>query len=201
MLKFVKLWLPLIITASAIGTAVFIQNTPKEQQPLMLRFIEDKLKSIITPNAPIGNLTPVRDLRGTWKSSLPRKGMQIFGKLTTGPGTTTIYEDGDIELIIDSVKDNIAYGKIRFTNLCATATTTAPKIKPITVKQCTEDSGYLPAGIHVSGSALDFGTVAASGVTITMRGTYLTDIITGSMTTTLPSYGVMKGVFNLNRKQ
>ena len=108
MLKFFKFYLPLAIIIGSVGTAFMIQNTPVEKQPLMFRFIEEKLKSIITPKAPIGNLTPVRDLRGTWKSSLAGKGLQVYGKFTTGPGTTMVYEDGDIELIIDSVADNVA---------------------------------------------------------------------------------------------
>lgn len=192
----------LLIILGLIGATIGTIYIVKEK-PLMFRFVEEKLKSIITPKPPIGDLTPVRDLRGTWKSSLSKKGIQVYGKFTTGPGITTVYEDGDMELIIDSVKNNIASGKVRYTNLCVTVQTVAPKpIGTITVpKQCTKDLGYTPIAIRVSGSALDFGTVTVSGATATMQGTYTTDIITGSMTVTLPAYGVLKGEFHLSRKQ
>ena len=201
MSKFFKIWLPLIIIIGAVaGTIVVLHSRPQEQQPLMFRFIEEKLNSIITPKPPIDDLTPARDLRGTWKSSLAGKGVQVYGKFTTGPGITTVYEDGDMELIIDSVTNNIASGKVRFTNLCASAQVTIPKLKTITTKQCTKDTGYLPMGIRVSGSALDFGTVSIPGATASMQGSYTTDIITGSMTVTLPAYGTLKGEFHLMRQ-
>jgi len=201
MSKIIKILISILVAGVVVGTVVIINNMP--EKPLMFSFIEEKIKSIITPKPPIGDLTPVRDLRGTWKSSLPGKGMQVYGKFTTGPGITTVYEDGDMELIIDSVKNNIASGKVRYTNLCVTVQTVAPKpIGTITVpKQCTKDSGYYPIAIRVSGSALDFGTVTVSGATATMQGTYTTDIITGSMTVTLPAYGVLKGEFHLSRTQ
>ncbi len=201
MSKFFKVWLPLIIIVGAVaGTVVVLHNRPTEQQPLMFRFIEEKINSIITPKPPIGDLALVRDLRGTWKSSLAGKGIQVYGKFTTGPGIATVYEDGDMELIIDSVINNIASGKVRFTNLCATAQATIPKLKTITTKKCTPDTGYLPMGIRVSGSALDFGTVSIPGAAASMQGTYTTDIITGSMTVTLPAYGALKGEFHLMRQ-
>lgn len=201
MSKFFKLWFPLIIIVGSVaGTAVVLHNRPADQQPSFFRFVDDKLKSIITPKAPIGNLTPARDLRGTWVSSLAGKGLQVYGKFETGPAITTIYEDGDLEIIIDSVENNIASGKIRFTNLCANSVTTAPNIKTITVKKCVPDTGYMPTTIRVSGSALDFGTINTNGASITMQGSFTTDLIHGSMTAQLSPYGTLKGVFNLMRK-
>lgn len=193
-----------VIVVSVAGIIALVHYAPNK--PLMFSLIDEKLQSIITPKPPlIGNLTPARDLRGVWKSSLSGKGLQIYGKFTvplpTGVSITTVYEDGDVEIQIDSVENNIASGKIRFTNLCATATVTAPKIAPITTKQCQADSGYMPLSIRVSGSALDFGTTAVSGATVTMQGSYLTDIITVSMTADVPPYGVLKGVYNLNRQR
>jgi hypothetical protein len=228
MTKFLKFWLPLIIViVSVAGTAAIIHNRPEEQKPALFRLVEEKIsggedpseggeksgvqkfldlvdqkiKSIITPNAPIGNLTPVRDLRGTWKSSLAGKGFQVYGKLATGPGTTTIYEEGDIELVIDSVANNVASGKIRYTNMCVTVQSTAPNIKPVTVKNCSKDSGYLPMAIRVSGALLDFGSVSAGGASFSMQGSYTTDLIKGNMTVNLPPHGVLKGEFHLIRKQ
>ncbi|MFA4954948.1 MAG: hypothetical protein WC641_06565 [Patescibacteria group bacterium] len=190
----------LVVAGAAVGTVAIVRSMP--EKPLMFRFIEDKLNSIITPKPPLGDLTPVRDLRGTWKSSLAGKGVQVYGKFVTGPSATTIYEDGDMELIIDSVTNNLASGKFRYTNLCVTGQTAAPKpVGTFTIpKQCTKDTGYYPITIRVSGSALDFGTVTVSGATVTMQGSYTTDIMTGSMTATLPAYGVLKGEFHLNRK-
>ena len=183
-----------LLTAGAIIVTGVIMNS---------KVIEDKMNSIITPKPPIGNLTPVRDLRGTWVSSLQGKGLQVYGKFVTGPATTTVYEDGDMELVIDSVGNNIASGRIRYTNLCATGQTVAPKpVGTIAIpKQCTNDTGYSPISIRVSGSRLDFGTVVVDGTTASMQGNYTTDIITGTATVTLPAYGVLKGEFHLNRKQ
>jgi len=202
MSKFFKFWLPLIIIVGSVaGTAAILYNKPADQQPPFFRFIDDKLKSIITPKAPIGNITPARDLRGTWKSSLAGKGLQIYGKFETGQAITTIYEEGDLEIIIDSVEDNAALAQVRFTNLCANSVTTAPNIKTITVKKCVPDTGYMPATIRVSGSALDFGTINTDEINITMQGSFTTDLIHGSMTAELPPYGTLKGVFNLMRKE
>jgi hypothetical protein len=161
----------------------------------------DKLNSIVVPKPPIGNLTPARDLRGTWKSSLPGKGLQLYGVIKSGPSITTVTEDGDIEIVIDDVTNGIATGKVRYTNLNVTAVTSAPKIKTITVKGGQKDSGYLPLTIRVSSSALDFGSQTVNGVKITMQGTYTTDIMTGSMMANMFPYGVIKGVFHLMRKQ
>lgn len=198
--KTIKTLIPVVIIVSSLTVAVLI-NTKKINTPLMFGSIEKKLKSIITPKPPIGELTPTRDLRGVWKSSLVGKGIQVYGKFTTGPGVTNVYEDGDMELIIDSVENNIASGKMRFTNLCVTAEVVVPNIKTITTKKCVPDTGYSPVAIRVSASSLDFGTVAVTGATATMQGTYTTDIMTGSMTVNLPAYGVLKGELHLNRQK
>jgi len=185
----------------AIGATAIILTMP--EKPLMFRFIEDKLKSIVTPKPPIGDLTPVRDLRGTWKSSLSGKGVQVYGKFATNPGTTTVYEDGDMELVIDSVTNNIASGKARYTNLCVNGQVVMPKpLASITIpKKCTKDTGYSPIEIRVSGSRLDFGAYDISGGTFIMQGNFTTDIITGSATVNLPAYGALKGEFHLSRQQ
>jgi hypothetical protein len=199
--KVPKLFWPLLIVAGGLIVGVVIIQSWAEK-PLMFNFIDQKMKSIITPKPPIGNLTPVRDLRGTWVSSLSGKGLQVYGKFTTGSAITTVYEDGDMELVIDAVTNNIASGKVRYSNLCATGQTVAPKpVGTITIpKQCTKDTGYRPLTIRVSGSRLDFGTFVVGGVTTVMQGTYTTDIITGSATVTLPAYGGLKGEFHLMRK-
>ncbi len=193
-----KFWPVLAVAAVAIGAAAAIQNAPS--LPIMFRFVDDKMNSIITPKPPLIGGPAVRDLRGTWASALSKKGMQVYGKFTTGPAITTIYEDGDMEFVIDTVTDNTASGKIRYTNMCATSVTTAPKIKAITVKKCFDDTGYRPMTIRVSGAQLDFGTFVTQGVTYAMRGTYTEDIMTGSMTVDYPGYGTMKGEFHLMRK-
>lgn len=189
-----------LVGVAAVTTAVALILPGK---PLMFRNVEEKMNSIVTPKPPIGDLTPVRDLRGTWKSSLAGKGIQVYGKFTTGPGATTVYEDGDMELVIDAVANNIASGKVRYYNLCVTGETVMPKpLGAINIpKQCTKDSGYHPVSIRVSGSRLDFGTVTVSGATATMQGNYTTDIITGTASVTLPAYGALKGEFHLSRQR
>jgi len=193
--KFLKIYLPIIIVAT-VATIFFVNRMP--EKPRMFQFVEEKMNSIITPKAPIGSLTPSRDLRGTWKSSLAGKGIQVYGKF--GPVTTTLYEDGDMEIIIDSVDNNLASGKIRYTNLCAYGQTIGPQLKISVPKQCVSDTGYMPLQIKVSASSLNFIDTKVEGVAISMQGSYTTDIMTGSATITLPAYGALKGEFHLNRE-
>jgi len=187
----------LILIALAVGAVVYVGVA----NPSLLNTIEQKLKSIITPKPPIGTLTAARDLRGTWVSALRGKGIQLYGKFTTGPSVTKIYENGDIELKIDNVKNNIASGKIRYTNLCVTGGTTIPGYGTVSVpKTCTGDTGAGSIQIKISGSRLDFGTISVSGATASMQGNYTTDLMSGTMTMT-SAYGIIKGEFHLNRKK
>src|SRR3972149_10876292 len=172
-----------------------------QEIPAGLRSVEKKLKTIITPKPPIGNLTPARDLKGTWTSSIRGKGIQLYGQFATGPGTTTVYEDGDVELIINTLAGNTASGTMRYTNLCSSGSTTMPGYGSVSVPiQCSAETGAQAIQIRVSGSRLDFGTVSAGGATFSMQGNFITDIISGTMTATTP-YGVIKGEFHLNRKR
>ena len=188
-----------VILILAIG-GVYLEKT----KPLMFQFVTEKIESIITPKPPIGELTPTRDLRGTWKSSLSGKGIQLYGNYTTYGSITDLYEDGDVELIINDVKDNIAIGTMRYTNLCSwgeTKITIAGAEKIINApKTCVADTGQQEISIRVSASALDFGTISLDGVTATMQGSFVTDIMSGSMTVTMPE-GVLKGTFNLSRQK
>lgn len=187
----------LILITLAIGAVTYVGAA----NPSLLNSIEQKIKSIITPKPPIGTLTPARDLKGTWVSALKGKGIQLYGKFTTGPSVTKIYENGDIELKIDAVKNNVASGKIRYTNLCVTGGTTIPGYGSVSVpKTCTKDTGATSIQIKISGSKLDFGTISVSGASASMQGSYTTDIMSGTMTMTT-SYGVIKGEFRLNRKK
>lgn len=172
----------------------------KSMAERFLDMVGQKIKSIITPKPPIGNLTPVRDLRGTWKSSLAGKGMQTYSQFKTGPGTTQIYQEADVELIIESVSGNTASGTLRYINLCTWGRTTVPKIPTINVpKQCVSTPAN-PIQIRVSGTRLDFGSIFSNGMSFTMQGNYTTDLISGTMTATTP-YGVVKGEFHLMRVQ
>src|SRR4030067_3527292 len=101
---------------AGVGTVAVVAYVGPKNIPL-LNTVEQKLKSIKTPIPLIGNLTPARDLKGTWTSSIRGKGIQLYGQFVTGPGTTKIYEEGDMELIIDKMEGNTASGTIRYTNL------------------------------------------------------------------------------------
>ncbi|MFA6447313.1 MAG: hypothetical protein WCW31_03590 [Patescibacteria group bacterium] len=191
-----KSLLPMLVLGGVVAAVVIYC-----MQPLMYRYAEAKLNTGTVSESIVGNLTPARDLRGTWKSSLSGKGVQVTGKFITGPATTIVTENGDMELVITSVKNNIAYGKMRFTNLCATAQVSIPNLKTFSTKQCTKDTGYRAVTIRVSSSHLDFGTVTISGAKSTMQGNFTTDIMSGTMTTTLTGYGTLNGKFNLNRKR
>jgi len=189
----------LLVVLGLIAGAVVVGVYVAGGNPDLLKSVEQKLKSIKTVKPPIGNLTPARDLRGTWTSSIRSKGIQLYGQFTTGPGTTKIYEDGDVELIINTLTGNTASGTMRYTNLCSSGSTTIPGYASVSVpRQCVADTGAQVIQIRVSGSRLDFGTVSAGGATFSMQGNFTTDIISGTMTATTP-YGVVKGEFHLNR--
>lgn len=170
--------------------------------PSMQKLIDQKIQSIKTPTPPIGNLTPVRDLRGTWVSSLRGKGFQLYGSFQTGPGATKIYEDGDIELVIKEMNGNTASGTIRYKNMSVSGSTSVPGYGAVSVPaQHFTDSGAQPASIRVSGTRLDFGSVKAGGSSYTMQGNYTTDLISGTMTANISPYGVIKGEFHLIRSK
>jgi len=59
-----------ILTNNIMRVPLFCFFKQAVKKPLMYKFIEEKIKSIITPKPPIGELTPTYDLRGTWVSSL-----------------------------------------------------------------------------------------------------------------------------------
>lgn len=147
-------------------------------------------------------LTPARDLTGTWISSLSGKGCQLMGRFELPGSTSTIYENGDIELIISDVSDNIASGTIRYYNLCGHGLTTVPGYGTIQVPEtCIADSGPIPLQITVSSSHLDFGTINGDGINATMTGNFTTDLISGTMTFKMQGYGDINGTFNLIRKR
>jgi hypothetical protein len=191
------------LAAIVAGVSFFVIGAKREDPRItkFLNLVPEKIKSIITPKPLIGNLTPARDLRGTWISSLKGKGIQSYGKFDTGPGTTQVYQEGDIELVIDSVSGNVASGTFQYINLCTWSRTTAPKIPPISVPKKCVNSGASPIQVRVSGSRLDFGSVSAGGVNATMQGNYTTDLISGTTTATVSPYGIIKGEIHLIRKK
>lgn len=171
--------------------------------PNFLDYVEEKLKNLITPKPPLdGNLTPTRNLVGTWKSSLKGKGIQLYGSFQTETGNMQMYQDGDMEIVIDSVINNTATGKIRLSNVYMTAKATVPGRGSSTIPRTLviKDTGYNPTAIRVSGARLDFGTFAANGSTLTMQGSYTTDLMSGTMTMPGP-YGPIKGEFHLIRQK
>jgi hypothetical protein len=189
-----------VLIIAGLGAASIVYIAAKE--PALFDLIEQKLESIVTPKAPIGNLTPTRDLEGMWVSSLSGKGLQVYGQFAVAGGTTKIYEDGDIELKVDKVEDNIASGQIHFYNMCGYGQSTVPNVATVTIpRTCFPDFGWQPVQIRVSSTALDFGTINTGELTATMQGSYTTDLMSGTMTINLPAYGVVKGEFHLMRKK
>lgn len=180
------------LTVATVG-GVYVAT----QQPQMLQFVSQKVNEIITPKPLIGTLTPARDIRGTWSSSLRGKGFQIYGDFAVGPGSTKVYEDGDIELKIDSVENNIGNGQITYSNMCATGTTTAPGMGTISIpKTCNPNQGAQPVTMKISASAIEFTTPEGT----VMAGSFTTDIMSGTMSLSTPS-GVLKGEFHLSRQK
>lgn len=164
------------------------------------KVIKSKVKSITTPKSSLTtSLAPARDLRGIWQSALRGKGIQVYGQLNTPGAATTIYENGDIKLTISGMNGNSAVGEICYTNMCATVNVAMAQLGTRSMTQCGQ-AGCSPVTIRVSSSALDFGTVRSGDDTFVMRGNYTTDIMSGTMTMTMPAYGVLKGEFHLIRQ-
>lgn len=192
--------LPLIIAMAVllVGAGIYIVTA----KPAMFDFINDKIASIRTPeSSPLAGLSAARDLTGTWGSSLSGKGLEIYGKFDIPGSVTTIYEHGDMELIIENMEGNIAYGKMRYYNLCASGESIVPNYGTIKVPEnCVADTGFSPVEIKVSASHVDFGTINTNGMTFTMQGDFTTDLMSGTMSATLPPYGELKGEFHIQRK-
>lgn len=147
-------------------------------------------------------LTPARDLTGTWIPSLSGKGLQLTGQFDLPGSSTTLWENGDMELIIVDVSDNIATGTIRYYNLCGHGISTVPGYGTIQVPEtCIADSGPIPVQILVSSSHLDFGTINDNGIVATMEGNFTSDLIHGTMTFLMEGYGDITGTFSLMRKR
>jgi hypothetical protein len=174
------------------------------EDPQAARFLDkvtQKIDSIVTPKPPIGDLTPTRGLEGTWKSSLSGKGFQLYGRFKNGAGTVSVYEDGDMELVIDSVSGNTATGKMRVTDLGVSTRATIPGKTVSTPRRvAVSDSGYGPMAIRVSGPSLDFGSFSSGGVSGSMQGSYTTDLMSGTMSVQ-SQYGPIKGEFHLIRRK
>jgi hypothetical protein len=167
----------------------------------IVALVNKKISEIIAIKPPIGNITPTRDLAGsTWVSSLQGKGFQLYGDFSQDGAAVSVYEYGDIELVIESVDGNTGHGKIRYSNMRSIAETSAAGQKFSSGEIAGPDSGYQPLDMQISGTRIDFGLLNTGEITCTMVGNYTTDIMTGTMTATTP-YGVIKGEFNLMRRK
>lgn len=186
-----------ILIVGAVGTGVYLSVA----NPKFSDWIDERMNSIQVPKAPIGDITPTRDLRGDWTSSLSGRGFQLYGEFVAAGTTSKVYEDGDIDLHIDRVEGNTAYGTIRSYNITAYGQATGPAGTVVLPRSTYPESGTQPIEIHVSGSRLDFGSFNISGAKGTMQGNYTTDLISGGITTTVAPYGEIKGEFHLMRKK
>jgi hypothetical protein len=185
----------IILAIVAIGAVAYVGT-----DTALFDTITQKIKDIITPGPPIGDLTPSRDLKGTWVSSIKGKGMELYGKFPTAGGTAVVYQNSDITLKVTSVSGNTASGTVTYSNICTWGSITVSGYGSVSTPKTCADAGAQSISIRVSGSRLDFGTISAAGATVTMQGTFTTDLISGTMTMTSP-YGIIKGEFHLIRKK
>lgn len=188
------------LALAAAGVSYVYDHDPETAR--YLDMVKDKIDSIITPKPPIGDLTPVRDLKGTWRSSLRGKGYQVYGSFGDGASNVKVYQEGDVELVIDSVKGNAARGSMRLMNVYGSARGSVPGRGSVSTPRMliVRDSGRSPITIRVSGTRLDFGSFDAGGLSGTMQGSYTTDLIRATMTVQT-EYGPVKGEFHLMRQK
>jgi len=140
---------------------------------------------------------------GTWVSANPGQAIYLFGQFKTpGDALTTIYEQGDMELMIDKVEKDSVSGTMRISNFCASGFTTAPVVGEVIIpKTCVPDSGTNPIKIPINDYKLEFGTVKVGDITADMSGAIANDVIYGTMTIKYQPYGDIKGTFMLQRQK
>ena len=162
-----------------------------------------------------GGLSPGRDLRGTWVSPLSGKGYQLTGRLVQGTATGALSEHGDIRLQITKVvaeKAGVttgykAYGTMTFSKLVLVETVTvktakgAKKFPPQTIAQGGA-AATSRVVLSVSGTRLHVAFAAAWARTVTMQGTFTSDLMRGTMTKQYAGGGAkttLSGQFHLVR--
>lgn len=173
-----RIGLSLAFLAVAIGTAAYLALA----RPDIATLIDERLRAIGITTAPIGNITPARDLRGTWSSSTSGKGIQLYGTGTAPQGgTVRVYAEADMVIRVDRVQDNIATGAARLLNYRLYGEVTGvPSVGTIAIPpQTLPDTNFQPMEFRVTGSALDFGAVAVGGATAGLQGSFTEDFITG----------------------
>lgn len=170
--------LSMMFLVVVIGGAAYLAVVRPDLAPAVYQ----RLREAGLPVPPIGNITPARDLRGTWSSSLTGKGFQMFGTGTAPQGgLVRVFVDADVILRIDRVEDNIATGEARWLNHTTYGEVTGvPIVGTISIpRQTLPDTAFQPITFRVTGSALDFGTVIAGGAVATLQESFTEDMLTG----------------------
>ncbi|MFA7295898.1 MAG: hypothetical protein WC211_01765 [Dehalococcoidia bacterium] len=173
-----RIALSMVFLVVVIGGAAYVAIA----RPDLTALVEQRLREIGIPAAPIGDITPARDLRGTWSSSLTGKGFQLYGTGTAPQGgTVRVYVEADLILRIDRVEDNVATGAARWLNHTTYGEVIGvPMVGTIPIpRQTLPDTDFQPMSFRVTGSAIDFGTVMAGGAVATMQGSFTEDLLTG----------------------
>ena len=173
-----RIALSMVFLATVIGGAAYVAIA----RPDLATLVDQRLRDIGIPVPPIGNITPARDLRGTWSSSITGKGFQLYGTGTAPQGgTVRVYVEADVILRIDQVENNVATGAARWLNHTTYGEVTGvPSVGTIPIpRQTLPDTGFQPMSFRVTGSAIDFGTVMTGGAVATMQGSFTEDLLTG----------------------
>lgn len=173
-----RIGLSLTFLAVAIGAAAYLALA----RPDIATLVDERLRAIGITAPPLGNITPARDLRGTWSSGAAGKGIQIYGTGTAPQGgTVRVYVEADMVIRVDRVQDNIATGAARLLNYQLYGEVTGvPSVGTIAIpRQTLPDTDFQPMEFRVTGSALDFGTVTAGGAVAILQGSFTEDFMTG----------------------
>jgi len=148
------------------------------------------LLALAATAAASADLSPARNLRGTWVSPLKGKAYQLTGRLDVpGSGWADIVETGDIRLALTRVDGNKAYGTITLSNKVETYTLTIKTVKGlkrypaqrITSTEATSRQIVLTA----SSSRVSFSKVPVKNATVALTtGRFTTSLLWGTMTET-----------------
>jgi hypothetical protein len=164
---------------------------------LLVVLLMGKSKSVAKKNLP-------ENLVGNWVSTVSGKGLQGSGKMTIFNTSNQIDVASDINLTIDKVENNIAYGTVTYNNFCyTTAKITAGKAAAASAPKCT--SGISKTiQTQITGNKMTFGAQSILGVDLAYEADFTDSAITGTFSRTGTNQKIdenISGTFNLVRAQ
>ncbi len=115
------------------------------------------------------------NLVGNWVSAVEGKGMQGSGNIEIFNTKAKIDVSGDINLTIDKVENNVAYGTVTFNNLCYTSSRSAAGDPPKCVSSLSKTIQSA-----INGNKMTFESQTVLGVNLNYDASFTNNAITGT---------------------